>query len=314
MYEIKKQKDEIDGVDLARNNSQIGKIITSFMLFMSISVGFGFLLGHFAFPKSCTNCSILQTELRTDGNAYIDFVSGTEYIANIGGLDTGQVIVRTVDYKGNPLNATCNATILNPDKTFYIITQPMYPSTINGNYYRTFAIPTISGVFEDYANCTVTLGSQQLQVSKASSFHVSPTLLFFQNLSNQIISVNQTVIDNANMLNNTIIWSHNDIIANLNFTVGDFNSTLTQILNEMGLYNNSLSIQISSLNSTILNAKTEILNSIKTARSDIEIIKEWISYMFGQVSGVQKGTGESWIDKIIGTKVTLPDWVIPRPQ
>jgi len=312
MYSIEKQNQEINQV-LSTNNS-IGKLLSGFLVFMTISISFGFLLGHFVFPKNCTNCKTVVEEMRTKDNAYIDFVSGTEYIANIGGLDQGQVIIRVTDYRGNPLNASCQASILNPDKTFYMSLQPMTNSSINGNYYKTFTIPTTTGIFEDYVNCSVQLGSRNLKVSKSSSFHVSPTLVLFQNISNQITTLNQTVVDGDLMLNNTVNYVHQDILDNLNITEGNLNDTLTTIINNMATYYSNLDMKLDNITSTILNSKDEIISEIEKSRSDIEIIQEWLSYMFGKVSDKSLDEGQTWIDKIVGKKVTLPDLKIPRPN
>lgn len=321
MYGIKKQSNNVETVLVSNNTNNIGKIITSFILFMSISVGFGFLLGHFVLPRTCNNCQLVEEVVKTEGNPYIDFVSGTEYISGSGSLDTGQVIIRVTDYKGIPLTATCNTTILNPDKTFYTYVQPMTTSAINGNYYTTFTVPSTTGIYEDYVNCSVILGNSTQQVSKSSSFHVSPLDVYFNNISQQLISVNgtclsvnQTVINAEQNLNNSITWSHDDIIANINGSSTNMNATLTQILNDMATYYSNINMQFGNLNTTIINAKTEILNSLASSRSDIEIIKEWLSYMFAKVtptSGLEEG--QTWWDKIVGKKVNLPDIAIPRP-
>jgi hypothetical protein len=319
MYELKKQKKEGNFVNYDSNNpNYLGKIITSFILFMTVSVGFGFLIGHFVFPKSCKGCKTVVEEVRTEGNAYIDFVSGTEYIANIGALDQGQVIVRVVDYKGNPLNATCNATILNPNKSYYISSQTMTPSTIQGNYYITFTIPTQTGIFEDYVNCSIQLGSKIVYGTKASSFHVSPVLTLFNNISTQITQLNQTVVDGDLMLNNTINYVHTDIINHINNTESSLNATLTTIINNMATYYSNLVMITNNQTTTILNALDDccddVLAEIGKYRSDIEIIKEWLSYMFGKITPTTRDVGESWIDKIVGRDVELPDWEIPRPN
>lgn len=314
MYEIKKQKNIGNYGNVGSNSNYLGRVITSFILFMSISVGFGFLIGHFVLPKSCTNCKTIIEEMRTDGNAYIDFVSGTEYIANIGGLDEGQVIIRITDYRGNPLNASCNATIFNPDKTYYITDKMMNQSTLLGNYYTTFSIPTTTGVFTDYVNCSVQLGGRTLYASKSSSFHVSPILNLFNNISTQIGQLNQTVVDGDNMLNDTINYVHIDILNNLNNTEYTINSTLTQIIDDMSTYYSNLAMMIDNVTSTVISSKIEIINAIETTRSDIEIIKEWLGYMFGKIAPTTLEEGQSWIDKIVGKDVELPDWMIPRPD
>jgi len=65
-----------------------------------------------AVPLGVTGYAIL-------GNpAEIRMVSGTEYISG----ETGQVITRLSDRFGNPITgATCVATIIYPDKTYFLI-------------------------------------------------------------------------------------------------------------------------------------------------------------------------------------------------
>ena len=301
MYEIKHKDEEKHLVDYSDSSKLL---FQGFVVLLLLCGGFGFLLGHYIFPETCKDCKVITEEVRQDGNAYIDFVSGTEYILGSGALDTGQVIIRVTDYKGYPLNATCNATILNPDKSFYVYVQPMTQSTINGNYYRSFSIPYAStGIYEDYVNCSVILGSQSIKVSKSSSFHVAPFDTYFNNISQQIISVNQTVLN-----------AEQNILNNINGSTTNLNATLTQIINDMSTYYSNLDMKLGWLNTTIINSKIEIINEIKASRSDIEIIKEWIGYMIGKVSGTSTSAGQSWLDKIIGRHVTLPDIDIPRPQ
>jgi hypothetical protein len=283
----------------------------SFIGLLILCIGFGYFLGHYIFPETCKDCRVITEEVRSEGKSYIDFVSGTEYILGSGAFDNGQVIIRITDYKGNPLNATCNGTILNPDKSYYVYLQPMTQSTINGNYYMTFSIPSANtGIFEDYVNCSVILGMQTIYVSKSSSFHVSPFDTYFNNISQQIISVNGTCLS----VNQTVINAEQNIINNLNGSSSNLNATLTQIINDMATYYSNLDMKLDWINTTINVAKIEIINSINSARSDIEIIKEWLSYMFGKVTGTTPSTGQSWIDKIIGRHVELPDWTIPRPD
>jgi hypothetical protein len=311
-----------DNLDLATpNNKQLPSILSGFILFMTISVGFGFLLGKFAFP-TCDGCKIVYEEVRQEGTAYVDFVSGTEYISGSGALDTGQVIVRVTDYKGQPLSATCNATILNPDKSFYAYVQPMTTSTINGNYYVSFTIPSVTGIYEDYVNCSVLIGASTHKVSKSSSFHVSPLDTYFNNISQQIISVNgtclsvnQTVLQAEQNLNGTINYVHQDILANLNATSNNITQLIIDLNNDLDTYYSNLNMTLGNLEITIIDGHDEILEAISRSVSDIEIIKEWLSYMFGLVTPTDPlEEGESWLDRIVGTDVNFPDIRIPRPN
>jgi hypothetical protein len=312
MYEIKERNEDKNIVTVSDNSKLI---LQGFFVLLILCGGFGFLLGHYIFPETCKDCQVITEEVRSEGNAYIDFVSGTEYILGSGAFDTGQVIIRVTDYKGNPLNASCMGSILNPDKTFYVYLQSMTSSTINGNYYMSFSIPSSNtGIFEDYVNCSVTLGSQTVKVSKSSSFHVAPFDTYFNNISQQIISVNGTCLS----VNQTVINAEQNIINQINNSTFNITADLTQIINDMSTYYSNLVMiennQTSVITGAITSAKTEILNSIKATRSDIEIIKEWLSYMLGFVSDRPLEEGQNWIDKIVGRKVNLPDWIIPRPQ
>jgi len=99
----------------------------------------------------------------------ISMVSGTEYISS----EEGQVIVRMHDSKNRPiLNAECIVSLLYPDKTFFIVDNPMVPTTVPGNYYISFITPAQPGIYEEYINCEV--GGSTMLVS--SSFHVSAGL------------------------------------------------------------------------------------------------------------------------------------------
>lgn len=108
-----------------------------------------------------------------EGSSEIQFVSGTAYISG----ESGQVIVRVSDRFTNPiLGASCNATILYPDKTFFMVDAPMSPTSISGNYYREFTTPETTGIYEEIVRCEAPIGGTNVTLEISSSFQVSIAL------------------------------------------------------------------------------------------------------------------------------------------
>jgi hypothetical protein len=107
------------------------------------------------------------------------FVSGTEYISG----EYGQAIVRIANNKGEgQAGAACRVTILNPDKTFFILDAEMITSSEQGNYYREFLTPNATGIYEEIVECS-TKNNGQYDLAVSSSFHVSVALNFIMQLS-----------------------------------------------------------------------------------------------------------------------------------
>lgn len=90
-------------------------------------------------------------------------VSKTEYVPG----DDGQVIAELRDKSFNPINASCNAIILYPNKTIFL-DGAMLSGPI-GNYYINFTAPKIYGVFEYQVNCSF-IGRNAID---SSSFHIT---------------------------------------------------------------------------------------------------------------------------------------------
>ena len=112
---------------------------------------------------------------------FVKMVSGTEYVSG----EDGQVIVRINDRKGDPLrNAICRATVLYPDKNYFLIEIPMIESTVPGNYYADFITPDKEGVYEETITCIVVANDNAETLKISSSFHVSKALNYVVNMSN----------------------------------------------------------------------------------------------------------------------------------
>ncbi len=110
----------------------------------------------------------------------IKMVSGTEYISG----EYGQIIVRVADRNGNPFpDANCSASVLYPDKSYFLADYSMVQSSQPGNYYVEFMTPTINGIYEELITCTYTDKGQSQLLKISSSFHVSPALNFIVEMS-----------------------------------------------------------------------------------------------------------------------------------
>jgi len=136
----------------------------------------------------------------------INFVSGTEYISD----EAGQVIVRVSDSLGRPIDQmNCTATILYPNKTYFMYQGEMIPSSVSGNYYKSFVTPYTVGVYEETVFCNK-LGGRDYIIS--SSFHVSLALNIVQQIAlNQM----QQYGELTNKLNKTLS-DVNDLAVQLN--------------------------------------------------------------------------------------------------
>ncbi len=113
----------------------------------------------------------------------LEFVSGTAYISG----EKGQVIVRLSDGLGTPItDAECNATIIYPDKDYFIIDQGMLGSSIPGNYYIDFVTPDETGIYEEIVVCDIDVDGDEMTLDISSSFQVSIALNMIMELaSNQ---------------------------------------------------------------------------------------------------------------------------------
>jgi hypothetical protein len=180
----------------------------------------------------------------------VRMVSGTEYISG----ETGQVIVRVSDYRGNPVTgATCNATILYPDKSYFLLDYSLQQSTVSGNYYAQFTTPTVNGIYEETIICS-TAGSNPQTSTISSSFHVSVALNFIVELSQQ-----QAI-------------RYNDLVRRLNETQTQLNQTrdtLLQEINETFTYDIAAIIEQSRLNVTgEIRQSQNVLNDSVSGRFD----------------------------------------------
>jgi len=116
---------------------------------------------------------------KADDNLNIKMVSGTEYISG----EYGQVIVRLSDIHGNPKkDVNCSATILYPDKTYFLTDLNLIASSTEGNYYAEFMTPSDTGIYEETIKCTILTKDGETNMTVSSSFHVSIALNYVKEM------------------------------------------------------------------------------------------------------------------------------------
>lgn len=167
-----------------------------------------------AFVLVAITVAVLWRAYTTDeGGPLLRMVSGTEYISG----ETGQGIVRLSDFKGSPLEgAVCNATILYPDKSYFMLDLELQPSTVPGNYFRQFTTPTVNGIYEETIMCRSGQGDA---TTVSSSFHVSVALNFIVELSRLQAERYADLVRRMNETQLNINGSREQIIKEINETV-----------------------------------------------------------------------------------------------
>lgn len=179
-------------------------------------------------------------------SASLSMVSGTEYISG----EEGQVIARIADRNGRPISgALCNATILFPEKSFFMLEREMSQAQTSGNYFVTFTVPAITGIYEYNVDCLV--GDDLITTSR--SFHVSPayniiaeiaianeqrhqeTLSRIQNLRQEILAeLNETISEDIlEYLDQQTITLVSEMQSNTNQSISSINDNFQEYRDDM---------------------------------------------------------------------------------
>jgi hypothetical protein len=202
-------------------------------------------------------------------NTYMAMVSHTEYASG----ETGQIVARLVNYLGNPIVATCYATIKYPDKSAFITNQSMTASTISGNYYKTFTTPAIEGVYEYQARCYYGVGQH---ADATNSFHLSPAL-------NTISEVNQTVNYLKANLNTTMLYNALvGVNASLRAEIASMNATMVAKFTSL---NNSMATHFANLNQSIKDELTAVNSSLWNKINSINFAQTNYTSRFNSIDG-----------------------------
>lgn len=253
------------------------KILATAVLGIFILAAAGFFAysqGETTTTQRLTAAAPYQTESHSIGADYdLKMVSHTEYWTG----ETGKIAVRLINAAGNPISVDyCNATIKYPDTTDFVSTAAMTVSTITGNHYYDFTVPSPEGVYEYAATCVWNSGARSQTVS--SSFHVSPALNTIKLLNTTINTNNLYLInltqDVADVYNDTQYIRSNMIDENTyaaNFT--QINNQFNQLQNNItALYNYCGSPETAS--ATICDYISEINNTLANSVDYTDVLSE----------------------------------------
>ena len=245
------------------------------MLLLVGTLALGAVTGAFMYA---TGDAVIENGFR------LSMVSHTEYRFS----EPGQIISRLVDFQGNPVSVTnCTATILYPDKSFFVQDALMSASTnITGDHYYGFTTPAgPEGVYEYQSTCNYGPGGTK-QASVTNSFHLSSAFtdvlnnltsmttqltniegnlsivqIDLVNLANNVSAINasisQDILDLSNQLNSntsTILAEFTTIQANFTHVIDDLHAINSTMLAEFtNIANNFTAIggQLTDINNTL---------------------------------------------------------------
>ena len=245
------------------------------MLLLVGTLALGAVTGAFMYA---TGDAVIENGFR------LSMVSHTEYRFS----EPGQIISRLVDFQGNPVSVTnCTATILYPDKSYFVQDALMSASTnITGDHYYGFTTPAgPEGVYEYQSTCNYGPGGNK-QASVTNSFHLSSAFtdvlnnltsmttqltniegnlsivqIDLVNLANNVSAINasisQDILDLSNQLNSntsTILAEFTTIQANFTHVIDDLHAINSTMLAEFtNIANNFTAIggQLTDINNTL---------------------------------------------------------------
>jgi hypothetical protein len=216
----------------------------------------------------------------------MNMVSHTEYRFS----EPGQIIARLVDYQGDPVVVTnCYATILNPDKTYFVNHSLMQNvSLISGDHYFNFTTPTgPEGTYEYQAVCNYGPGGSK-SASVTNSFHLSSA--FTSIMANQTAqSLQLTAIQgNVTQVQNSLTQLSAEV-SNVNVTLGgqitslssQLNANVTTILNDMQSGNtntlNAIAGNASMIESQLTNVNSTLFQAIQNVSANLTPILDAIT-------------------------------------
>ena len=223
---------------------------------------------------------VLNTGALEDG-VYFGMVSHTEYMSG----ETGQIISRLVNWQGNPIDATCKATIKYPDKTAFITNQTMTESTVAGDFYINFTTPNIEGVYEYQSVCNYTIGSTPRESRATNSFHLSPALNIIKVINTTTLEINGTTYDILNdvrainttrtafleAMNLSVDTDLQTIIDNLN--AQNYTDELTTLLNNQLAINLSIDSDLTQIYTDMLSINTSTAEDLADIYVDTQYIR-----------------------------------------
>jgi len=202
------------------------------------------------------------------GGPELKMVSGTEYISG----EYGQVIVRLADKTGSPIAASCLASMLFPDKSYFLLDRPMSASAISGNYFLEFATPSVVGIYEERISCNAEHNGKSIELRVSSSFHVSPGLNAIRDMA-------------ANQSRMYVELS--DRLARIEYRLDELNKEVNASNNGINSTLQGLNTGLSGLNGTITGLAVSVQASNAKALDKLD-------YISSSIDGVNRTVGSKF--------------------
>lgn len=226
-------------------------------------------------------------EIIKDDVFYI--VSNTEYWTG----EQGKIAARFVDFKGDPIIANCNVTIIYPNETSYFVqTVAMSNSLITGDYYYLFTVPTIEGVYDYSVTCIYQPNNQERTQSK--TFHVNPALnkiKILDEINETVVEINGRTIEINTTVNS--IYVDTQDIRNTMVTDTEFANNMTIIFNELDDIDTNLTTLMNYCGNVQTNGSSLCLlvNEIDNKVTDINTtINTVISNQLAEINATTQNT------------------------
>jgi hypothetical protein len=275
-----------------------------------------------------------------DEKVSMGMVSHTEYKSN----EVGQIVARIVDYQGNPIVATCNATIKYPDKSNFVSTALMTASTVSGDYYYSFTTPSITGIYEYQALCRYGGGNNQRQFA-TNSFHLSPALNTigqinttvtniqtamggnFTRILSAISAMNVTVLDKLSGLNASMVAHFTGLNASISSQIASMNSSilheirainvtvdLTPVLNKLSSVNASLYTKLVSLDTKLNGMNATMVADFAAIQSRFTQVDRNLTIVVNKVSSINTTVTNIWDTLSLNVVVKLDSLLASNAQ
>jgi len=247
-------------------------------------------------------------------DTWMQMISHTEYRYG----EDGQIIARLVDYQGTAVVVdNCTATILYPDKTFFVNAALMNDTgNIAGDHYYEFVTPNgPEGVYEYQATCSYTLGTVRTK-SVTNSFHLSSAfnsvLGNLTQLSSDLAAVNSSLSADVAGVASDIADLSTAVGANFTAITNQLNSNVTTILAAIDVIDvNFIPIldAIDALNASNQASFSTVITNQGTINTTVNDIKSTVDAMELVLNNVNATTTNTY-QYVTGTLTTKVDLVL----
>jgi hypothetical protein len=192
-------------------------------------------------------------------------VSHTEYAFSA----PGQIITRLVNSQGSPVVVdNCTATILYPDKTFFVNAALMTSSVnISGDHYYAFTTPAgPEGTYEYQATCYY--GANK-NASVTNSFHLTPNF-------NSILGNLSEIKSNLSTVTSTI-EGFDVLLTEINATVYEVNDNVLSLNTTVAGMSSMLDVINATTTNTYTYLTTTLVGKVDTVLADLGVINATVN-------------------------------------